>query len=370
MKYDVVIIGAGPAGASLGYRLSKEGLDIALIDRAYFPREKLCGGFLTSKTIDIISEMGLPAHDLGSRIEAVHVFYKGELSSSFNLLSPTCVVRRREFDLMLLNASIAQNTSFFGGSELKCIDFSHKTVYLKSGDSLQYDKLVGADGALSRVRRFAGVTRNSVGFCVESFTAPEQIIPNALADMRSIGIYYGDYSKGYNWIFPNQNTIAVGTGSLTEDFSAQDILTQYKAFASKVQRQDCTAVRGAYIPSGNSVILGTDEVFFVGDAAGLTDPLTGEGIYYALLSSKYLAESIMSGDDPLSAYNSKMESVLKDISENVQMRNKIYSPLVFKNAIASMQSIPQFSETLIDQTILRYEKSYSSAYDELTFYSR
>lgn len=370
MTYDVVIIGAGPAGASLCYLLSKNGLNVALVDRAIFPRDKLCGGFLTCKTLDIISELGLRENNLGKSIEAVSVFYKGEISATFRLLSPARVVCRREFDELFVDAAASQGATLLMGSELATIDFPRKTACLKDGTLLRYDNLVGADGAQSKVRRLVGHPCDSLGFCVESFVPPEQIKQGVLPDMRTIGIFYGDNAKGYSWVFPNHKSVAIGTGALIEDISGKEVLTQHNAFAASMLRQGQITVRGAYIPSGNSVDLGTEDVLFVGDAAGIIDPITGEGIYYALLSSKKLAESFLSGNDPLIAYKETMSPVLHDISENVRMRNRIYSPLVFRNAIATMQCVPQFSETLIDQTILKYEKSYGSAYEELSFYSR
>lgn len=373
MIYDVVIIGAGPAGACAGYWLAQAGIKTALVDRSTFPREKLCGGLLTCKTVDmlrtIIPVKGIPQYS----ISASHVFHHGQPIASFQLLSEAYTVRRLKFDASLVEAAEKQGAHAYLGTSLQTIDFTRKEAYLSDGYKLEYSVLIGADGALSQVRRFADLPKNEMGFCVESHVPWELLKNPDRLRTGGIEIYYGDYPNGYGWIFPCKDSVAVGVGNLAQGMSEKEILTQYHQFLTDVLASDDIKPTGAYLPSGTSVVLGTplyENICLIGDAAGLIDPFTGEGIYYALLSAKAAADAIVSGQPPYPEYERRMSQSVHAIRDTVHIRNHVYSPAVLKHSLDFMQNACPYSEQLIDETIVRYAKTYTDAYEEIKFYSR
>lgn len=373
MIYDAVIIGAGPAGACAGYWLAAAGLKTALVDRRKFPREKLCGGLLTCKTVDILRTI-LPVADIPKYgISASHVFHHRQPVASFKLLSEAYTVRRSQFDTLLVEAAEKRGVHTYLGESLQTVDFVLKEVRLSGGHSLGYSVLIGADGALSRVRRLSGIPKNEMGFCIESHV-PWKILrnPNRLRN-GGIEIYYGDFSDGYGWIFPCEDSAAVGVGNLAQGMTEQEIMTKYQKFLVDVLISTDIKPAGAYLPSGTSVALGTplyENLCLIGDAAGLIDPFTGEGIYYALLSAKTATDAIVSGKPAYPEYKRRMSRIVQEIQDTVGIRNRIYSPSVLKHSLDFMQNASQYSEKLIDETIVRYTKTYADAYDELKFYSR
>ena len=375
MIYDVVIIGAGPAGSYAGCLLAKAGLKTALIDRMEFPKDKLCGGLLTCKTMELlqpICRMGeLPKFD----VVLSHVFYQDRLTASFRLLSPACTVRRLQFDTRLVETAQEQGTDAYLGIPLRSIDFAAKEVGLSDGRTLKYSALIGADGVHSTVRRLAGLPKNEMGFCLETHAPWTLLKEPGRANAGGIEIYYGDYPNGYGWMFPCKDSVAVGVGNLAQGMPEVDILTQYHSFLDKVLSRSSRPIKlaGAYLPSGTSVVLGTSRyegLCLVGDAAGLIDPFTGEGIYYALLSARAAAESIVSGNPVYPEYKCRMRQVTAAIQDTVHVRDRIYSPTILKHSMAFMQSAVQYSEKLIDETIVRYTKTYADAYEEIKYYSR
>lgn len=147
----------------------------------------------------------------------------------------------------------------------------------------------------------------------------------------------------------------------------------YQKFLADVLISTDIKPAGAYLPSGTSVALGTPlykNLCLIGDAAGLIDPFTGEGIYYALLSAKTVTDAIVSGKPAYPEYERRMSRIIQEIRDTVGIRDRIYSPSVLKHSLDFMQNASQYSEKLIDETIVRYEKTYADAYEELKFYSR
>jgi len=375
MIYDAVIIGAGPAGSYAGCLLARAGLRVALVDQMNFPREKLCGGLLTCKTAELLQSVcrveGVSKFD----IVRVHVFYLEQLTVSFQLLSPAYTVRRLQFDAQLVEAAKRQGVHTYFGAPLQNIDFAQKKVYLRDGCILKYSTLIGADGAQSTVRRLAGLPKNEKGFCLEVHVPCALLKEPGRVCAGGIEIYYGDYPNGYGWIFPCKDSVAVGVGNLAQGMSEKDILIQYHQFLDTVLSSDSKHIKptGAYLPSGTSVALGNvqyEDVCLVGDAAGLIDPFTGEGIYYALLSARTAAESIISSRPAYPEYERCMRSTTATIRDTVRVRNRIYSPTILKHLISFMQSSVQYGEELIDKTIVQYTKTYTEAYEEIKYYSR
>lgn len=373
MIYDTVIIGAGPAGSYAGCLLAKAGLKVALVDRRDFPRDKLCGGLLTCKTIDLLQLVLSSDQFLEFGITMSHVFYQEQPTVSFQLLSPAYTVRRLQFDALLVKIAREQGTHTYLGTSLQSVDFCQKEVCLSDGHKLKYSTLIGADGALSKVRRLAGLPKNDMGFCVETHIPWEQLRDSERLYTGGIEIYYGNYPNGYGWVFPAKDSVAVGVGNLAQGMTEKEILTQYCRFLTDITISEDTKAKGAYLPSGTSVALGVPlygDLCLIGDAAGLIDPFTGEGIYYALLSAKVAADTIVSGRPVYQEYECQMEKVVKTIQDTVRIRDHIYSPVVLKYLLDFMRSTHQYSEQLIDETIVRYKKSYVDAYNEVKYYSR
>lgn len=373
MIYDAVIIGAGPAGAYAGCLLAKAGLKVGLIDRRNFPRDKLCGGLLTYKTLRLLQPIFSDNQLDKFSITTAHIFFQGKSTGSFELLSPTYTIRRLQFDALLVKVAQQQGIHIHLGASLQSIDFEQREIYLSDGYKFKYSVLIGADGALSKVRHLLGLPKNDMGFCIEAYIPWEQFRHSERLHAGGIELYYGGYSNGYGWVFPNKNSVAVGIGNLEQGIAEKGLLTQYRRFLSEIAISGNTKPMGAYIPSGTSVALGTssqENLCLIGDAAGLIDPFTGEGIYYALLSAQVAANCITSGEPVYTKYKQEMEQVVMAIQDTVRIRNRIYLPNVLKHSIDFLHSALPYSEQLIDETVARYTKSYVDAYEEISYYNR
>lgn len=374
MDYDVVIVGAGPAGAHMGFLLAQAGVRVALVDRAVFPRDKLCGGLLSQKTIALLEKAYPDTSFPHLDVTRGHVTYKRQYLGAVGLLSPVEVVYRWQFDASLVELAEARGAHTYLGAPVLQIDFEKQVVFIKGGLQFHYGHLIGADGALSRVRRLAGLPAAQLGFCMEAYVPWEQIAEQSRLRNNGIELFCGEFHKGYGWIFPNQMSVAIGMGSLTSEMTEHKIIKIFPDFAKRFGKIELVRPHGAYVPSGTSVVLGKldcQTMALIGDAAGLIDPLTGEGIYYAIISAEKAAAAFLSDpSDFLSAYCSNMENITERIQEGVWVRNEFYDPFIMQNILGAAQSAPKYIESLIDETIVRYGKSYISAYKELAQYVR
>jgi len=368
MTYDSIIIGAGPAGSHLGYLLANAGFNVAILDQKSFPREKLCGGLLTAKALALLPE-SLIADVPKFSIKSASVFYKNELTGSIPMLSNLRTVRRRDFDDSLLRAATEAGCVAYLGLRLTHLNYDENELTLSDGRTLKYRNLFGADGALSTVRRLIKLPRNTLGFCMEAHVPVDALQNQYVVQNNSVEIYYGEQGKGYGWVFPTPDSIAIGVGNIASDLTEKQIVSTYYTFASKILSENDIKAYAAYLPSGDSVLLGApncENICLLGDAAGLIDPFTGEGIYYAILSAKKAYRAMTESRRPsiLLNYEQLMTPTIIEMQNNVRIRNKLYSPIALKTAISSMQSALQYSAELIDDTIVNYNKAYSEAYEE------
>lgn len=185
-----------------------------------------------------------------------------------------------------------------------------------------------------------------------------QVKDSSKLEANGIELICGDFTKGYGWVFPNQETIVIGAGNLTSEMSEKEILRAFPNFLMDLIRPGKIKFRGAYAPSGISVILGRpdyQDMVLIGDAAGLIDPLTGEGLYYALMSAGKAVDAILSNDGGFfSTYCRHMQSTIERLKADVWVRGKFYQPFIMQDTFGAIQSAPQYIENLIDETIIRY----------------
>lgn len=374
MDYDAVIIGAGPAGSHLGFLLAHAGVKVAIVDQAVFPRDKLCGGLLTQKTLTLLEKAHQNEAFSFFGIKQMRLIYKRHCVASVKPLSSVNTVCRREFDALLVEFAATYGAHMYLGTPALHIDFQKKAVLLKDGREIHYGRLIGADGALSRVRRLAGIPAAQLGFCVEAYVPWEQVKESGKWSADGIELICGDFTKGYGWVFPNRETVVIGTGSLTTEMPEAEIIRAFPRFIKDFTEPEQVKFRGAYVPSGASVMLGRpddQDICLIGDAAGLIDPLTGEGIYYALMSAEKAADAVLFNDgDFFSTYCRYMQDIMDRVQKDVWVRNEFYRPFIMQDVLGMLQGAPQYIEKLVDETIIRYEKPYIAAYEELRQYTR
>lgn len=280
-KVKVLIAGAGPAGATCGLLLRQRNIDCMLVDRAQFPRDKICGGGLPPRSYTLLSQL-LPSftYDYNS-IHQLRLLIEGRQVLDLHMDRELRIVKRRDFDARLLEA-YRQEGGTFVNEALTGIDEKDGQIIvtLQSGRQVRCDYLVGADGANSRVRRYLNPQADHGFLWMEQYgpKSPENIIiVNASKN----------YRQGYYYVFPNETCDVQGFG---------DAATTPQSFRQVLTDMGCPELkaRGAYIPRTLDYPL-HDRIILIGDAGGFPNRLTAEGLYYAFLTASHAAEAISTG---------------------------------------------------------------------------
>ncbi|MFQ6014137.1 MAG: geranylgeranyl reductase family protein [Anaerolineae bacterium] len=308
-SYDVIVAGAGPAGAVTAYELAKAGLSVLILEKERLPRYKACGGGLPEKVPRLLDFDLSPTYEMAMTTGMVS--YRCGEPLVIEMGRPVgWTVMRDRFDLYLAKKAAAAGAELREEQAVREVEQRAKGVVAQTRDSaFQAQVLVGADGANSAVARAVGLMKNRrVGLALE---AEVQVGDAALE--RWWGIVQFDFGYvpwGYAWIIPKAEHLSVGVGTYGPKLKID--LKGYLAGFIKSQPalRDHRSIerKGHLIPlGGRKERLHKGRVLLVGDAGGLTDPFLGEGIYYAiksgLLAARTISRVLKDGDIDLSGYS-------------------------------------------------------------------
>jgi len=312
-KADVTVVGAGPAGAMTAYYLALRGLRVHLIEKRTFPRDKPCGGGLTGRARrQIPFDLAAVVEDAGRSIRLT--FGRRLLLEQRSASPPILLVRRDRFDALLVEEAVRAGAVFQEDTAFQHLSGPPGNLEIATTRRpLRSRVIVGADGAQSRVRTALGCcpqVRSMVA--LEARVQPDQF----LSSVRCRGRIDFDYSAsgaGYGWVFPKKDHLSVGVFSSRSHPGAMKKRFFEYLRSKGLQNGEIAGLRGGRIPwsTGRHFRPCDDRGLLVGDAAGLCDPITGEGIYAAALQARLAAEAIcerFAGKTELCAYNRAVQS--------------------------------------------------------------
>jgi len=315
--WDLVVVGGGPAGsaAALAARLRRPDARVLLLDRSDFPRDKACGDGIAAHGRDELAKLGVP--DLIADYKPttrLSVVSPGGATVSATVARPNHVVPRKVFDTRLVDAARAQGVEV-RRHKVRALTQHGGTVDV---DGIRARAVVAADGAGSTVRRLLGVPMGA-----ERHTA---IAVRGYADLppgseRADGVQFIAMQKhgwpAYAWSFPiGDGTTNIGFGLMLPRLRAagrpgKEVLHgRLAALLPDLSGRDLLA-HHLPLSTGRPATPGRGRVLLAGDAASLINPLTGEGIYYALLSGRLAGiAAVGAPSNPLGAYRSGLRQAL------------------------------------------------------------
>ncbi|UCH23692.1 MAG: geranylgeranyl reductase family protein [Deltaproteobacteria bacterium] len=365
--YDVIVVGAGPAGATAARILSQKGYGVLILDRKAFPRPKLCAGLITWKTLNVLFDVfGIDCEALKSK---AIIHYQSRQYAIWNrygemvrgrLDFPFHMVDRQIYDQFWLDLAHQAGAEVRTGHGVVKIEPDNSSVITDSGECLRARVILGADGVLSRVRssllktgRIRPNRIEGLAFAIQGFVSRQQF--QGFADWPVI--YFGFIPWGYAWSFPGPKKQIVGICGLQKKVGPH-FRDYFEIFIKRLRIpvNKISKLRGHPLPYGNFLRQpGCRNVLLLGDAAGLVDPLLGEGIYYAHKSGQIAAAAVLKAhpdwDIALEYYARYLNQTLIRNLRHIRIyRNIIFSLLHWGN-YRSMGFFIKRSQKAIEEAI-------------------
>jgi geranylgeranyl reductase family protein len=356
VKWDVVVVGSGPAGSTTALHLAQEGAKVLIIEKKKLPRFKLCGGCLSARIRDLLPE-GWERLVL-NRIRGGSLGFAGsEYVSKLREKDVAYIVDRAEFDEYLTRKAVERGAELWEETEFLGFHKNGSIDVRTSRGEVRCDFLVGADGFYSKVAKFLGYEKRrffrSLETWIEVDSLPEELKEGVIIDL-------GLVKRGYGWIFPKGEKLAVGVASAGGE-NLYEVLGNYIANHPFLRRKKSENPKGWMIPfalSWNDLHLGRGRVLLAGDSGGTVDPLLGEGIYWSVLAGKMAGESILNGgDDPSGAYR---ERVASEMAQELFSAGRIADLAYRFQRVAYRMGRGKALERLLD--LLEGKRSYSELY--------
>jgi flavin-dependent dehydrogenase len=291
---DAIVVGGGPAGSTCAWKLREAGLDVLVLDRAAFPRSKLCAGWVTPEAIaDLEFDPSDYPHSFMT-FDELHLSWK---ALKANPKSRQHSIRRFEFDDFLLRRSCATVVQHKVGEIRR--DGSDYII----DDEFRCKYLVGAGGTACPVYRALFHDRNPRNSALQTATY-EQEFAYGWETPECHLWFFDDGLPGYAWYVPKANGyINVGLGGMADQLKHQGghLREYWRKFVEKLQKQglvsydDYHPTGYSYFLRGNTDVISDDNAYIVGDAVGLATRDMCEGIGPAVKSGLLAANSIVTG---------------------------------------------------------------------------
>jgi geranylgeranyl reductase family protein len=305
VRYDVIVVGAGPAGSTTAKFLSAKGIEVLVVDKERFPRDKPCGGGLPLRVLKrfrYIEESNLvDSYSYGGYAYSSSLKYKAKIEKDDPIVG---MVLRKKFDTGLIKIAIDSGAKFLEGKRVIEVkkDESKATIFLEDHSKIDCDLVVGADGVWSTVAKRTGLvsSKRNVDMCIfKEEKVGEKILDDFFTEKRMCYIHSKFQGiPGYGWVFPKKEYMNIGIAVIgaSERFNLLSIFKKYIELLkeTKVIPKD-TRVEGCKGGALHTLPLEktySDRVILVGDAGGFTNPLSGEGIFYAMSSGEICARIV------------------------------------------------------------------------------
>jgi flavin-dependent dehydrogenase len=324
--FDCKIIGGGPTGTYCGAKLAKLGYKVQIIEKVQHPRDKLCGGGLTLKSINLIKK-------LHTNFESENIM---DFVENFYIVNPTtleeinfdfhkkwlALVHRNEFDKWMLDKAIESG-----------VDFKIDPKYDFYTDQNQHF-IIAADGANSEIGKFihGPFSSTRVVIATEGYVNNWTKIPFAAVVLNPT---FDPENGGYSWLFGRHDTVGVGTGVVR---SYDKHLNRYRNLITKIADEKYKNkispkdYRNWIIPiyrEGTKATYGKN-IACIGDALGVADPIYAEGIAAGMISADVLVQSFMTYND--------FSHFQEDLKNNIYFKQMKYMEFLQRQATGNYKA--------------------------------
>jgi geranylgeranyl reductase family protein len=365
--FDCIIVGAGPAGGSAAYHLAKQGHSVLVLEKANFPREKSCGGGVSPAIAQWFDFDFSPV--VQNHVSQVKYTFKMGDPAEVELqdVTPMWMVQRAQFDNFLIEQATGKGAEFKSGVEVMGASLQGETWQIQTNYATFAGKyLIAADGANSSVAKFLGLD------VMPTVAAASLQIPGEISDRHKITAFFdfGSLKNGFMWCFPKANGYSLSAAYVrdpkgkTEELKKQ--LTKYAELFNLDVNQ------GEYKEHSLNLwrkdrALHSDRALLVGEAAGMVDPLIGEGIRPAMFTGVRAAGAVIGAlEGDANALASYTESVNKEWGANLAKADFLAGLFFKAPKIAYKMGVKRPAAGQLMGKILCGELSYSQVAEKAT----
>jgi geranylgeranyl reductase family protein len=292
--FDCIIVGAGPAGSSAAYHLAKQGHSVLVLEKNSFPRTKSCGGGVSPAIAKWFDFDFTPV--IENQVSQVKYTFKMGDPAEVQLkgVTPMWMVQREQFDNFLMQQATGQGVEFKDGVEVTGVNSQNDSWQVQTNDGTFESKyLIAADGAKSTVAKL-------LGFAEPTTIAAESLqVPGAVSDRHKTMAFFdfGSLKNGFMWCFPKADGYSFSAAYVRDSKGKPDELK--KQLTKYAEMFELDPSQGQYTEHPLNLWqanrpLHSDRVLLAGEAAGMVDPLIGEGIRPAMFTGIKAAEAVHS----------------------------------------------------------------------------
>ena len=361
--YDVIIAGSGPAGASAAYVLAKAGKKVLIVEKEKLPRYKTCGGGLTFKGLNLIP------FDINEIIEkSCYVVNINDFEANVFILTKRekpviSMTMRSNLDYHLIKAAEKFGAEVKDGVEIKDINIgkTNVEVIIKKNEEKFYSGfLIAADGALSvAAKKYFGISDRNL---VPALEYEVHVADDILYRFGNIPRFdFGIVPGGYGWVFPKNDHLSIGV--LSMNMKNGNMNNYFSAYLKSLQINKIERLEkhGFVIPLTYRKVFAGNRILLIGDAAGFIDPITAEGISFAILSGQIASEALIKGNmDPATVYKEYNAQISKKIIPELKA-GKILAKFVYGYRYVRIWIVRLYGKKLSElmTDVIMGEKKYS-----------
>jgi len=331
MKYDVVIVGAGPSGSTAAKNLAENGKKVLIIDKQKFPRDKPCGGAIPTRVMKQFPyvEEFIDSISYGSYTHSSSLKYTLKFVREKPLLA---TVIRKDFDDGLVKLAVNAGAMFLNSKTVKDVTTQKDKAVLLLDDKEKIEAkiVLGCDGMRSIVAEKTNLCKKMDDICisvVQEQPMSTQQLQKYFTDKKIVHLFIKTQGiAGYGWIFPKKKHINIGMGQFESAVDSSkprpNLKKSYKKYVELLKEKKMLPkdfpienVKGGTLPVFPLKKTYSDRVLICGDAAGFINSITGEGIYYAMASGEMAANvalESLDSDDMSSEFLSKYQDLWYD----------------------------------------------------------